>query len=56
MAGFARRYSVWLIAIALIFLLPWLLPGGAARTVLSQIGVAIVFALAFNMLLGQGGM
>ncbi|MHA1537871.1 MAG: branched-chain amino acid ABC transporter permease [Alphaproteobacteria bacterium] len=56
MARFARRYSVWLIAVALIVLLPWLLPGGAARTVLSQIGVAIVFALAFNMLLGQGGM
>ncbi len=56
MAGFARRYSVWLIAIVLVLLLPWLLPGGAARTVLSQIGVAIVFALAFNMLLGQGGM
>ena len=42
MARFARRYSVWLIAIALIFLLPWIMPGGAARTVLSQIGVAIV--------------
>ena len=56
MAGLARRHAVWLIAIALIFVLPWLLPGGAARTVLSQIGVAIVFALAFNMLLGQGGM
>jgi len=56
MAQFARRYLVWLIAIALILALPWLLPGGSARTVLSQIGVAIVFALAINMLLGQGGM
>ena len=56
MAQFARRYLVWLMAIALILALPWLLPGGSARTVLSQIGVAIVFALAFNMLLGQGGM
>jgi len=54
--AFLRRYSVWLIFVAVAIVLPWILPGGAARTVMSQIGVAIIFALAYNMLLGQGGM
>jgi branched-chain amino acid transport system permease protein len=51
-----RRYGIWLVAIAVAIVLPWLLPGGAARTVISQMGVAIIFALSYNMLLGQGGM
>ncbi len=55
-AGLARRYGIWLVAIAIALILPWLLPGGAARTVISQMGVAIIFALSYNMLLGQGGM
>lgn len=55
-SAFLGRYAIWLIAIAIIIVIPWLLTGGAARTVLSQIGVGIIFALAYNMLLGQGGM
>ena len=54
--AFLRRYAIWLIAIAIMIVIPWILSGGAARTVLSQIGVGIIFALAYNMLLGQGGM
>ncbi|MDH3235890.1 MAG: branched-chain amino acid ABC transporter permease [Alphaproteobacteria bacterium] len=53
---FLRRYAVWILFIAVAIVLPWLMPGGSARTVMSQIGVAIIFALAYNMLLGQGGM
>lgn len=52
----ARRYGIWLVAVAIALVLPWLFPGGAARTVISQMGVAIIFALSYNMLLGQGGM
>jgi len=54
--AFLRRYGVWIVFIAIAIVLPWLMPGGSARTVMSQIGVAIIFALAYNMLLGQGGM
>jgi branched-chain amino acid transport system permease protein len=53
---FLRRYGIWLLFIAVAIVLPWIMQGGAARTVMSQIGVAIIFALAYNMLLGQGGM
>ncbi|MEN8197673.1 MAG: branched-chain amino acid ABC transporter permease, partial [Pseudomonadota bacterium] len=51
-----QRYGIWIAAAVLVIIMPWLLTGGAARTVMSQIGVAIIFALAYNMLLGQGGM
>lgn len=54
--AFLTRYSVWIVLLAVAIVLPWLMPGGSARTVMSQIGVAIIFALAYNMLLGQGGM
>lgn len=51
-----KRYAIWFIAIAVILVLPWILPGGSARTVMSQMGVAVIFALSYNMMLGQGGM
>ncbi|EGJ10435.1 branched-chain amino acid ABC transporter permease [Rubrivivax benzoatilyticus] len=35
---------------------PWLFDSSLALTLLSQIGIAIVACLAFNLLLGQGGM
>ena len=56
MRAFLKRYAVWIVFLAVAVVLPWLMPGGSARTVMSQIGVAIIFALAYNMLLGQGGM
>ena len=54
--AFLKRYAVWIVFLAVAVVLPWLMPGGSARTVMSQIGVTIIFALAYNMLLGQGGM
>ena len=51
-----RRYGIWIVAAVVVIIFPWLLTGGAARTVMSQVGVAVIFALAYNMLLGQGGM
>ncbi len=51
-----RRSAIW-IAIAVLFVvLPLIFDSGFALTLLSQMGVLIVFALAYNMLLGQGGM
>ncbi len=46
----------WIAAAAVAAALPWVFTSGFALTVMSQVGVLIVFALAYNMLLGQGGM
>ncbi len=50
------RYGVWIGAGALFLLVPVFFEGGFWLSILSQMGVAIIFALAYNMLLGQGGM
>ncbi len=51
-----RRYGVWLLAAIVALVLPHIFDSGFALTLLSQMGVLIIFALAYNMLLGQGGM
>ncbi len=48
--------GIWLAAAAVAAVMPWLFPSGFALTIMSQMGVLIIFALAYNMLLGQGGM
>jgi hypothetical protein len=50
------RWVLWsLFAIALI-VAPLLFRSSLAHTMLSQMGIAIIACLAYNMLLGQGGM
>ena len=50
------RWMLWG-AVALLFIVaPFLFPGGFALTLLTQMGIMIIFALSYNMLLGQGGM
>ena len=51
-----QKISVGALLIALLIILPLIVNSGFALTVMSQGGVAIILALAFNMLLGQGGM
>ncbi len=46
----------WLLAAAAALILPHIVPGGFGLSLLCRMGIAIVFALSFNMLLGQGGM
>ena len=46
----------WLLAAAMAAVLPLVLPGGFALSLLCRMAIAVVFALSFNMLLGQGGM
>ncbi len=46
----------WVAAALLAAVAPSLLPGGFALSLLCRIAIAVVFALSFNMLLGQGGM
>lgn len=54
--SFVRRHAVWLIAIVVVILLPYAFSGGVAIAVLNQMGIAIIFTVAYNMILGQGGM
>ena len=46
----------WLAAAVVVLVLPHVFSSGAAITMMSLMGFAIIFALSFNMLLGQTGM
>ena len=48
----------WIAAVALLALLPWIpgLHSDSARSLLTQMGIAAIFALSYNLLLGQAGL
>jgi branched-chain amino acid transport system permease protein len=48
--------GIWLAGAAVMVLLPQLFSTGASLTKLCLMGIMIIFALAYNMLLGQTGM
>jgi len=50
------RWIVWGATVLLMAALPLAVTQGFAITLLSQMGIAIIFALSYNMLLGQSGM
>lgn len=50
------RLLPWGAAAVLLLVLPFVFGSGAGLTVLNQMAITIIFALAYNMLLGQGGM
>jgi branched-chain amino acid transport system permease protein len=61
--GLLRRHWLWLAAIVLALAIPWLFfdwskgrHSGFVLTMLSEIGLMSVFALSFNMLMGQTGL
>ena len=54
--GALRRYGVWIAAAAILVVLPHIFSSGTAMTVMSLMGIAVIFALSYNMLLGQTGM
>jgi branched-chain amino acid transport system permease protein len=56
MQGTAGRWIVWGGYALVLLVAPLLFTSGLALTMLSQMGIAIIACLAFNMLLGQGGM
>ena len=56
MKRYLKQYGIWLIALIVSALLPLVFKSGFAISMLSQMGLAIIFALSYNMLLGQGGM
>ena len=50
------RWLVWSLFAGLLALVPLVFSSGLSITVLSQMGIAIIACLSYNMLLGQGGM
>jgi len=50
------RWLTWGLTALVMVVLPQLFTQGFAITLMSQMGIMIVFALSYNMLLGQGGM
>lgn len=51
-----KRYGLWVIAAAVMIVLPKIFTSGAALTTMCLMGIMIVFSLSYNMLLGQTGM
>lgn len=50
------RWLVWLTFVALLILAPLLFSSGGSLSLLSLMGTIMIFALSYNMLLGQSGM
>jgi branched-chain amino acid transport system permease protein len=50
------RVTIWGGFALVLLLAPFAVTGGLALSILSQIGIAIVACLSYNILLGQGGM
>jgi branched-chain amino acid transport system permease protein len=50
------RWVIWGFTALVFALLPLVFSKGFALTLLSQMGIMIIFALSYNMLLGQSGM
>ena len=50
------RWVLWGLFALVLFVAPMIWKSGFALTMLSQMGIAIIACLAYNILLGQGGM
>ncbi len=50
------RWLVWGLFALLLFVAPRVWTSGLAQTMLTQMGIGVIACLAYNMLLGQGGM
>lgn len=51
-----RRVALWAFTAVVMIALPLMLTQSFAISMLSQMGIAVIFALSYNMLLGQTGM
>ena len=51
-----RQRLYWIVLAATLVVLPLIFSSSFAVSIMTQIGIAIIFALSYNMLLGQGGM
>jgi branched-chain amino acid transport system permease protein len=61
-ASTARRssklltFGPWIVAGIFLMIMPAIFQSNSALTIMNQMSITIIFALAYNMLLGQGGM
>ncbi|MDG1470674.1 MAG: branched-chain amino acid ABC transporter permease [Ascidiaceihabitans sp.] len=46
----------WIVAALLLLVLPFIFDNNSSITIMNQMWITVIFALAYNMLLGQGGM
>lgn len=51
-----KFYGLWIAAVIALLLLPKVFSSGGSLTTFSLIGISIIFALSYNILLGQTGM
>jgi len=51
-----NRWLIWGAFAAVLIVAPLIFNQGRSLSLLCQIGTLMIFALSFNMLLGQGGM
>lgn len=51
-----RFYGIWLAGAVILVVLPLIFSSGGSLTTFSLIGIAIIFALSYNILLGQTGL
>lgn len=51
-----HRYGIWGLFALVLLLAPLLLGSSLSQSLLSQMGIAIIVCLSYNILLGQGGM
>lgn len=51
-----KKLVIWAVFALLLIVLPMIFDSILSISILSQMAIAIVFALSYNMLLGQGGM
>ena len=54
--GSVSGYAAWLATAVALIVVPYVFSSGAGLTMLSLMGIMIVFTLSYNMLLGQTGM
>ncbi|MEP4196203.1 MAG: branched-chain amino acid ABC transporter permease [Aliishimia sp.] len=49
-------FGPWIVSAVLLLILPLVFQQNSAITIMNQMWITVIFALAYNMLLGQGGM
>jgi branched-chain amino acid transport system permease protein len=54
--SFFRRFSVWIGFFVALIVMPLIFSSGIGVYTMNLMGIFIIFALSYNMLLGQGGM
>ena len=50
------RLAIWIVFAVVLLVLPQIFDSVLSLSIFTQMTIAIVFALSYNMLLGQGGM